>query len=133
MTRIADEVADGSTDRTAGQAEIVALARRMEVAQHQLVDGDASHGMLPASSPGLRAIYFSGPLHLQQQVNAFLAHARSFAAQPAPTLKDPDLLALRLAVAAPLLDGLDAAVSEYQSASEQDVRHLRNLMSTLSA
>lgn len=131
ITRIADEVADGSADQTAGQAEIVALAQRMEAAQQKLVSGDPGRGMLPATSPALRAIYFGDPVHLEQQVNTFLGHARSFAAQPAPTMKAPDLLALRRAVTAPLLDGLDAAVSEYQTASEQDIRHLRNLMSTL--
>lgn len=131
ITRIADEVADGSRDRTAGRAEILVLAGRMEAAQRQLVDGDISHGMLPATSPGLRAIYFGAPIHLEQQVKTFLAHARSFAAQPTPGMGDPDLMALRQAVTAPLLNGLDAAVSEYQAASEQDVHHLRNVMSTL--
>ena len=81
----------------------------------------------------MRSIYFEPPLRLENQVNSFLAHTRAFAAKPAVTLADPDLRAMVGAASAPLLNGLDTAVSEYQAASEHDVRHLRHVMSTLTS
>ena len=131
ITRLAEEVADGSVNAAAGRSEIRGLADRMDAAQHQLAYGDIPHGMPAAASPRLRAIYFGPPLRLEQQVNGFVAHTRAFAAKPAVSLADPDLRAMVAAAAAPLLDSLDAAVSEYQAESEHDVRHLRHVMSTL--
>ena len=131
ITRIAEEVADGSTDPATGRNALRMLADRMDMAQHQLAYGDVAHGFLPATSPRLRAIYFGPPLRLENQVNTFLAHTRAFAAKPTVTLADPDLRAMVTAASAPLLNGLDTAVSEYQAESEHDVRHLGHVMTTL--
>ena len=131
ITRIAEEVADGTLDATTGGSALNTLADRMETAQHQLAYGDIPHGMPAATSPRLRAIYFESPLRLENQVNVFLAHTRAFAAKPAVSLSDPDLRAMVAAASIPLLNALDTAVSEYQAESEHDVRHLRHVMSTL--
>lgn len=131
ITRIAEEIADGSIDPRAGRSALGLLADRMETAQHQLTFGDIAHGMPPATSPRLRAIYYEPPLRLESQVNSFLAHTRAFIAKPNATLGDPDLRAMVAAANEPLLNGLDTAVSEYQAASEHDVRHLRHVISTL--
>ena len=130
-TRIAEGVADGSIDGNAGRNELRMLADRMDLAQHQLAYGDMTRGIPAAASPQLRAIYFRPPVRLENQVNVFLAHTRSFAAKPSVTLADMDLRAMVTAAGMPLLDGLDTAVAEYQAASEHDVRHLRHVMSTL--
>ena len=131
IARLADEVADRSIDAAAGRAEMLALAGRMATAQRQLLEGDVSIGLPAATSPQLKAVYFGSPIHLQGQVNLYLAHTRAFAAKVTPAADDPDLLAMRSAVSASLPNALDAAVSEYQAASEHDVRHLRHVMSTL--
>ena len=133
ITLTAEQVVDGSIDANKGRAEIRALADRMELAQHQLSYGDITHGLPPVTSPRLRAIYFAPPLRVESQVIRFLAHARAFAAKPAVAPADPDLRAMVAAASVPLLSGLDIAVSEYQAESEHDVRHLRHVMSTLTA
>ena len=131
ITRIAEEIADGSLDTTAGREALRMQADRMDLAQRQLVYGDITHGIPAVPSPRLQAIYFAPPLRLQDQVNTFLAHARAFAAKPTVTLADPDLRAMVHASGGPLLNGLDTPVSEYQAESEHDVRHLRHVMGTL--
>ncbi len=70
-------------------------------------------------------------MHLEKQVEEFLGHSRAFAAEPTPKLGDAHLQAMVSAAAAPLLDGLDAAVGTYQAASEHDIRHLNHVMNTL--
>ena len=133
ITRVAEEVADGTLEPSAGRAELLALADRMEQAQHQLLDGDVTLGMPPARSRSLRTIYFDSPLRLAQQVNVFLAETRAFAKNPAVTLADPDLRAMIAGARAPLPEGLNTAVSQYQAESEHDIRRLDHMMTTSTA
>jgi len=133
ITRLAQQSADGTLAPTAAAAQILALTARMETAQHQLIDGDTAIGLKGSDAPQIHDLYFGSKVHLQQQVLDFLAHARAFAAQPSPNLSDPHLHAMVTAADTSLLDGLDAAVALYQSASEHDIRHLEHLMNTLTA
>lgn len=133
IVRLADEVSSGDRDAGAGRSEIVALAARMEAAQHQLSEGDSTRRIPPPTSPTLRAMYFEGSLNLQRQVAEFVSHARNFAGAASPTDARPHLAALREATDGTLLFSLNAAVSQYQAESDYDILHLRNLVTTLAA
>ncbi len=131
--RLADEVAYGAVDRAAGRQEMLQMATRMQAAQQQLAYGDAAHGFPPPDSSQLHAIYFGEPYHLEQQVNSYLTHVQAFASKIAPDPHDPDLLAVRLAIVTTLPEALDAAVSQYQAAAEDDIRHLQHILHSLTA
>jgi diguanylate cyclase (GGDEF)-like protein len=131
ITRIAEQSADGTAKHAAAAAEIRMLTGRMELAQHQLIYGDASIGLPASDSARLHDLYFGPNVHLEQQVTDFVANARAFAEEPTPTLSDLHLHAMVVAATAPLLNGLDTAVAEYQAASEHDIRRLKHVMNTL--
>ena len=131
ITRIAEQSADGTATHAPAAAEMKLLTSRMEAAQHQLIYGDASIGLPASNAAPLHELYFGPKVHLEQQVADFVANSRAFSAEPSPTLSDPHLQAMVAAATAPLLNGLDAAVAEYQAESEHDIRHLQHVMNTL--
>ncbi|SEC27726.1 diguanylate cyclase [Terriglobus roseus] len=131
ITRIAEQSADGTAEHRAAATEIRTLAGRMELAQHQLIYGDTTAGLPPSNSGRLHELYFGPEVHLEQQVTDFVSDSRAFADESSPTLSDEHLQAMVVAATAPLLNGLDAAVAEYQAASEHDIRRLKHMMNTL--
>jgi diguanylate cyclase (GGDEF)-like protein len=130
---IAEGMADGMTQQADGAAQLRLLAAQMETAQQQLLYGDPSKDIPLVTNSALQLVYFGPSIRLEQQVADFLRHTRAFANEPSPALTDPDLRALASEAHEPLLNGLDAAVSAYQSISEHDVRRLRHLSNALTA
>ncbi len=89
--------------------------------------------MQSATSPAVLAVYTSAPYRLDEQMRAFLVHARALAAKKPDqlTIDDSDLRALDVAVQTPLVQALNAAVTALQDSSEASIKSLRKLIAWL--
>lgn len=78
-------------------------------------------------SVALKAIYYSAPAYLDKKLHGYFDNVRALLDEPDSGL-NPDNPVLRniLSAAPDLLDGLDAAVKQFVSESEQDIQKIKN-------
>ena len=106
-----------------------AAVGQMEVSHRALSHGSETMGISDEMSDAVAAIYHADPFRLDRQVVDYLATARAFLAlPPEKRAGSPELGAILRAADAPILQALDAAVLQYQSDSEEAIRHLRGLL-----
>lgn len=99
---------------------------RFSAAHARLMTGDAELGLPKPSTPELKAIYFGGSDPLDQQVDDYLAKARTVRdmASDDPRMRAA-LTPLFAAAREPLLSSLNGVVSEHERTSRSRLRTLQ--------
>jgi len=116
--------------QTAQRAEVrdrlQQAAALMKKSHLGLLHGDKEMNLPANMSDAMREIYFQAPLHLDQQVQSYLAHVDALLASPEDQLRpdNPHLVAIIAAAPGELVKSLDKAVSQYQREGEETVKHL---------
>ncbi len=117
--RIAGAAAQLALGVPGARHELVTATDTFAAAHRKLLEGDRALHLPAADTPQLKAIYFSAPYNLDGQVKVFLAEARAVAEMPDgdPGMQGT-LASLFSSARKPLIDALNAVVSEHQRVSE---------------
>lgn len=101
--------------------ELMAL---MERSHKGLIYGDSDLNLPGQPSPTVKAMYFEPPLCVDQQVQDYIAEVRALlqVQDQDRTLDNSHLQAILRAASNPLLTGLNAVVTQYQTESEAEQR-----------
>lgn len=106
--------------------ELKGMIGLMAKSHNGLLNGDKAMNLTGRLSPGMKAIYFSGPLFLHKQVQGYIQEARQLVAASDSGLgfQNPSLKQLLDSSEGALLKALDTAVRQYQKESEEKIRWL---------
>lgn len=109
--------------------ELKSLIELMEKTHQGLIEGEPSMNLPSRKSREVSALYFLGPASLDEQVRAYLGHAKALLSASAVTLtsEDPHLGYILDASGERLIRSLDSAVAQYQKESEARVLRLEAL------
>lgn len=118
---------------TSGQdslrVELKSAIELMEKTHQGLIKGEPSMNLPPRQSQEAGALYFLGPVSLDEQVRSYIGQARALVSASAGTLtlEDPHLGYILDASGERLIRSLDSAVAQYQKESEARVLRLEAL------
>jgi PAS domain S-box-containing protein len=110
--------------------EIKSSIELMEKTHQGLIKGEPSMNLPPRQSREAGALYFLKPVSLDEQVRAYIGHARSLVSASVGTtltLEDPHLGYILDASGERFIKSLDGAVAQYQKESEARMLRLEAL------
>lgn len=109
--------------------ELKSAIELMEKTHQGLIKGEPSMNLPPRQSREVGALYFLGPVSLDEQVREYIGQARALVSASAGTftLEDPHLGYILDASGERLIRSLDSAVAQYQKESEAGVLRLEAL------
>lgn len=123
------ELVSSSTpdERQNARTNLLVSIDLMRASHQALINGDPQRKIAAPATPAINAVYFDAPLHLDTRVQQFLAVATKLAQASDRDLTpdNPDLRYLVSEASAPLLDGLDQAVQQYQRYTENEINRLQ--------
>ncbi len=108
-------------DRTKWRSALRESITLMEQSHHGLIYGDAALQLPGHPSPTVKSMYFEPPINLDRKIKAYIAAVNQVIATADGELtpENPHLSYILDAASGPLLDDLDAIVSQYQLESNR--------------
>ncbi|MCT7975550.1 ATP-binding protein [Laspinema olomoucense] len=115
------EGAQTPEDRTKWRSALRETITLMEKSHKGLIYGDAALQLPGHPSPTVKSMYFEPPIDLDRKIKAYIAAVNQAiaAADGELTRENPHLCYILEAASGPLLDDLDAIVSQYQKESNR--------------
>lgn len=123
-----ERLLDASSDkeREAARKSLQEISQEMRHANYLLTDAHTHIGEVTQSNETLKAVYFSSPIHLNQQIHNFTKHIIHLASAPNNALNhnNKDYQFITATANAKLLEALELAVATHESQNLSDLRML---------